>query len=119
MAAALRAALSVSTAEGPFSGTSGTRRAKIPARLHMPGLLGHARRVFLSIASLGSEQDFRLFSPSWKALHRGHTRGPTSTFLEVAPSLTAVKESSDVIKNVAEAFESIWSRAIPHDRYTT
>ncbi|MEU9993162.1 DUF6879 family protein [Streptomyces sp. NPDC048045] len=30
----------------------------------------------------------------------------------------ALCDDPDVIKNVAEAFESIWSRPLPHDRYT-
>jgi hypothetical protein len=27
-------------------------------------------------------------------------------------------DAPDVIKNVSEAFEAIWNRALPHDRYT-
>ncbi|MFI1768756.1 DUF6879 family protein [Streptomyces sp. NPDC020800] len=30
----------------------------------------------------------------------------------------ALCDDPDVIKNVAEAFASIWSRPLPHDRYT-
>ncbi|MBA6438737.1 MULTISPECIES: DUF6879 family protein [Streptomyces] len=29
-----------------------------------------------------------------------------------------LSDDPDVIKNVSEAFESIWSRALPHDRYS-